>query len=180
MVRWTRVYAVACSIFVVLSTQAHQCAANTTTLRLLVMLNLGTRHEDSVWTPRWDRGLELLPAAQLAVDRINQDPTILPGPYIITEMDTGACDHGYPSDALFEFGGGGGGGGGGKLECLGGGSFPSSIAVYFIIATLQKLMPYYVATKNVEMIEMLLACINCLHLKHYIIEITQTLKLKYF
>ena len=104
MVRWTRVYAVACSIFVVLSTQACQCAANTTTLRLLVMLNLGTRQEDRVWTPRWDRGLELLPAAQLAVDRINQDPTILHGYHLdLTEMDTGGCDHGYPSDALFEF-----------------------------------------------------------------------------
>ena len=56
------------------------------------------------WTPRWDRGLELLPAAQLAVDRINQDPTILPVYNLqLTKLDTGACDHGYPSDAIFQF-----------------------------------------------------------------------------
>ena len=60
--------------------------------------------EDSAWTLRCDRGLELLPAAQLAVDRINQDPTILPGYNLeLTELDTGTCDHGYPSDALFQF-----------------------------------------------------------------------------
>ena len=48
--------------------------------------------------------------------------------------------------------------------------------MYFIIATLQKLIPYYIATKNVEMHAnmLILACINCLHLKHYI---TQTLKI---
>ena len=92
-------------LFVVLSTQAHlACATNITTLRLLVMLNLKTHQEDSAWTPRWDRGLELLPAAQLAVDRINQDPTILPGYNLeLTELDTGTCDHAYPSDALFQF-----------------------------------------------------------------------------
>ena len=50
--------------------------------------------EDSAWTPRWDRGLELLPAAQLAVDRINQDFTILPGYNLeLTELDAGICDH---------------------------------------------------------------------------------------
>ena len=92
-------------LFVVLSTQAHlACATNTTTLQLLVMLNLETHQEDSAWTPRWNRGLELLPAAQLAVDRINLDPTILPGYNLeLTELDTGTCDQGYPSDALFQF-----------------------------------------------------------------------------
>ena len=92
-------------LVVFLSTQAHQaCATNTTTLRLLVMLSLKTHQEDSAWTPRWNRGLELIPAAQLAVDRINQDPTILPGYNLeLTELDTGTCDHAYPSDALFQF-----------------------------------------------------------------------------
>ena len=92
-------------IFVILSSQAHlACATNTTTLQLLVMLNLKTHQEDSAWTPRWNRGLELLPAAQVAVDRINQDPTILPGYNLeLTELDTGTCDQGYPSDALFQF-----------------------------------------------------------------------------
>ena len=91
--------------FIILSAQAHPaCARNTTTLRLLVMLNLKTHQEDSAWTPRWNRGLELLPAAQLAVDRINQDPTILPGYNLeLTELNTETCDHGYPSDALFQF-----------------------------------------------------------------------------
>ena len=105
MMCWTRVYAVLAFLFVILSTQAHlACATNTTTLHLLVMLNLETNQEDSAWTPRWNRGLELLPAAQLAVDRINQDPTILPGYNLeLTELDTGTCDHGYPSDALFQF-----------------------------------------------------------------------------
>ena len=102
MVYWTRVVAF---LFVVLSAQAHlACAANTTTLRLLVMLNLKIRQEDSAWTPRWNRGLELLPAAQVAIDRINQDPTILPGYNLeLTELNTETCDHGYPSKALFQF-----------------------------------------------------------------------------
>ena len=105
MMCWTRLYAIAVSFFVVLSTQAHSaCAVNTTTLRVLVMLNLKTRQEDSARTPRWNRGLELLPAAQLAVDRINQDPTILSGYNLeLTELDTATCDHGYPSKALFQF-----------------------------------------------------------------------------
>ena len=98
-------YAVVAFFVGISSTQAYlSCATNTTTLRLLVMLNLKTHQEDSAWTPRWNRGLELLPAAQLAVDRINQDPTILPGYNLeLTEVNTGTCDHGYPSDALFQF-----------------------------------------------------------------------------
>ena len=92
-------------IFVILSTQAYQaCATNTTTLQLLVMLNLRTHQENSAWIPRWNRGLELLPAAQLAVERINQDPAILPGYNLeLTELDTGTCDQGYPGSALFQF-----------------------------------------------------------------------------
>ena len=104
MVCLTRMYVVVAFLFAILSTQAYlACATNTTTLRLLVMLNLRTQ-EDSAWTPRWNRGLELLPDAQLAVERINQDPTILPGYNLeLTELDTGTCDQGYPSDALFQF-----------------------------------------------------------------------------
>ena len=99
------VFCVRLCIFVILSTQAYPaCATNTITLRLLVMLNLRTHQEDSAWIPRWNRGLELLPAAQLAVERINQDPTILPGYNLeLTELDTGTCDQGYPSGALFQF-----------------------------------------------------------------------------
>ena len=38
------------------------------------------------------------------MDRINQDSTILPGYNLeLTELDTGTCDRGYPSDALFQF-----------------------------------------------------------------------------
>ena len=105
MVCLTRMYVVVAFLFAILSTQAYlACATNTTTLRLLVMLNLRTHQEDSAWTPRWNRGLELLPAAQLAVERINQDPTILPGYNLeLTELDTGTCDQGYPSYALFQF-----------------------------------------------------------------------------
>ena len=105
MVYWTRVYAVVAFLIGILSTQAYlSCATNTSTLRLLVMLNLKTHQVDNAWTPRWNRGLELLPAAQVAVDRINQDPTILPGYNLeLTELDTGTCDHGYPSKALFQF-----------------------------------------------------------------------------
>ena len=105
MVCCIRQYVIVAFFFVVLSAQAHSaCAVNTTTLRLLVMLNLKTHQEDNAWTPRWDMGLELLPAAQLAVDRINQDPTILPGYNLeLTELNTETCDHGYPSDALFHF-----------------------------------------------------------------------------
>ena len=90
-------------LLIMLSTQTYQaCATNTTTLRLLVMLNLRTPQEDSAWTPRWNRRLELLPAAQLAVERINQDPTILPGYNLeLTEQDNGTCDQGYPGGASF-------------------------------------------------------------------------------
>ena len=105
MVCWDRLYVVVFFFLVILSTQAYlACATNTTTLRLLVMLNLRTHQEDSAWTPRWNRGLELLPAVQLAVERINQVPTILPGYNLeLTELDTGTCDQGYPSGALFQF-----------------------------------------------------------------------------
>ena len=38
------------------------------------------------------------------MERINQDLTILPGYNLeLTELDTGTCDQGYPSDALFQF-----------------------------------------------------------------------------
>ena len=66
-------------------------------------MNLKTHQEDSVWThARWDRGLKLLPAAQLHGSGQNQ-----PGSHRynleLTELDTGTCDHGYPSDAFFQF-----------------------------------------------------------------------------
>ena len=43
-------------------------------LQLLVVLNVQGGHG----VPRWDRGAEILPAAQLAVKRINEDFNFLP------------------------------------------------------------------------------------------------------
>ena len=46
--------------------------------------------------PWWDRGLEILPAAQLAVDKINGDPSILPGYQLeLIQVDTGTCTHSF-------------------------------------------------------------------------------------
>lgn len=68
--------------------------ANTTStslkLQLLVMLPLDpliddhdstmdTHHDDSEKIQKWDRGLEMLPGAQIAVEAINKDPCLLPG-----------------------------------------------------------------------------------------------------
>ena len=52
------------------------------------------------------------PVATLKWPELPRGPNYPALPYHLdlTEIDTGACDHGYPSDALFEFGGGGGGG----------------------------------------------------------------------
>ena len=86
MVLWTKVYVRTALLLMMLSTQAYQvCATNTTTLRLLVMLNLRTHQEDSTWTPRWDRGLELLPASCTVSSRQNQ-----PGPHHPTWVQPGA------------------------------------------------------------------------------------------
>ena len=56
--------------------------------------------------PRWDRGLEILPAAQLAVDKINRDPNILPGYQLeLIQVDTGTCTHSFQfhSEGLINF-----------------------------------------------------------------------------
>ena len=63
-----------------LYTQVQQaCAMNTTTFSILVMINLRTCEEDSTWTRKWNKRLELNPSSQQAVDRINQCSIILPG-----------------------------------------------------------------------------------------------------
>ena len=97
-------YVATALLLTMLSTQAYisrLCNKFNHTSTLIVMLNIKSH---LTWIQRRNRGLELLPAAQVAVERINQDPTILPGYNLeLTELDTGTCDQGYPSDALFQF-----------------------------------------------------------------------------
>ena len=73
---------------------------NRSVLQLLVVLNV----EGGPEVPRWDRGLEILPAAQLAVDKINGDPSILPGYNLeLIQVDTGKCTHNFHSEGLINF-----------------------------------------------------------------------------
>ena len=76
-------------------------SGNGSVLRLLIALNVQGGPE----VPRWDRGLEILPAAQLAVDKVNGDPSILPGYQLEPiQVDTGTCrTHGFQSEALINF-----------------------------------------------------------------------------
>ena len=68
--------------------------------QLLVVVNV----EGGPGVPRWDRGLEILPAAQLAVDKINRDPSILPGYQLaLIQVDTGTCTHNFHSEGLINF-----------------------------------------------------------------------------
>ena len=49
-------------------------------IRLLTILPYPVQHPDSVsLRPYWDGGLAVLPAAQLAVEHVNQDPMTIPG-----------------------------------------------------------------------------------------------------
>lgn len=48
-------------------------------LQILIMLPLNPIAEDNHQTQKWDRGLEMLPGAQIAVESINKDPYFLPG-----------------------------------------------------------------------------------------------------
>ena len=67
-------------------------SSNESILQLLVILNVQGGSE----VPRWDRGLDILPAAQLAVDKINGDPNILPGYQLeLLQVDTGTCTHSF-------------------------------------------------------------------------------------
>ena len=58
--------------------QAETASNHTSVLKLLVVLNLQQGPMEQ-WVPSWDRGHEILPLAQQAIDRINRDPSILPG-----------------------------------------------------------------------------------------------------
>ena len=74
--------------------------SNESVLQLLVVLNV----EGGPGVPRWDRGLEILPAAQLVVDKINGDPSILPGYQLeLVQVDTGKCTHNFHSEGLINF-----------------------------------------------------------------------------
>ena len=75
-------------------------SSNESVLQLLVVLNVQGGPE----VPRWDRGLEILPAAQLAVEKINGDCSILPGYRLeLVQVDTGTCTHNFHSEALINF-----------------------------------------------------------------------------
>ena len=52
------------------------CTSNRTQIQLLLMLHFPTEEDHEVKI--WDRGQEILPAAQLAVEEINTNATILP------------------------------------------------------------------------------------------------------
>jgi len=69
-------------------------------LQLLVVLNV----QGGPGVPKWDRGLEILPAAQLAANMINRDPSILPGHHLeLIQVDTGTCIPSFDSKALINF-----------------------------------------------------------------------------
>ena len=61
--------------------------------------------EDLHEVPRWDQRLEILPAAQVAVDKVNGDPSILPGYQLeLIQVDTGPCHtHSFQSEGLINF-----------------------------------------------------------------------------
>ena len=69
-------------------------------LQLLVVVNV----QGGPGVPRWDRGLEILPAAQLVVDKINRDPSILTGHQLaLIQVDTGTCTYNFHSEGLINF-----------------------------------------------------------------------------
>ena len=74
--------------------------SNVSVLQLLVVLNVQGGHG----APRWDRGTEILPAAQLAVERINEDLSFLPEYRLeLVPVDTGTCTSDFNSEALINF-----------------------------------------------------------------------------
>ena len=74
--------------------------SNVSVLQLLVVLNVQGGHG----APRWDRGTEILPAAQLAVERINEDLSFLPEYHLeLVPVDTGTCTNDFKSEALINF-----------------------------------------------------------------------------
>ena len=74
--------------------------ASAQVLQLLAVLNVQGGHG----VPRWDRGTEILPAAQLAVERINEDLSFLPEYRLeLVPVDTGTCTSDFNSEALINF-----------------------------------------------------------------------------
>ena len=86
--------------------QAHQAetASNrTSVLKLLLVLNLQQGPMEQ-WVPSWDRGHEILPLAQQAIDSINRDPSILPGYNLeLVNVDSGFCTPNFHTEALLNF-----------------------------------------------------------------------------
>ena len=63
-------------------------------LQILVMLPLNPQNDSAQteMTQKWDRGLEMLPGAQLAVEAVNKDPQLLPGYDLeLVEISTDPC-----------------------------------------------------------------------------------------
>jgi len=77
--------------------QGHSSAG---VLQVLVVLNV----QGGNGTPRWDRGIEILPAAQLAVERINGDLSFLPEYHLkLVPVDTETCTNDFNGEALINF-----------------------------------------------------------------------------
>ena len=76
------------------------CHGDSITFQLLVVLNV----QGGPGVPNWDRGLEILPAAQQAADRVNGNPSILHGHHLeLIQVDTGTCIPNFDSKALINF-----------------------------------------------------------------------------
>lgn len=71
--------------------------------KLQVVVVLPLEHGD--WpTSSWERGLEILPGAQLAIEHINQDHDILPGNQLeLVVIDSGRCRKVLNKDLLIDF-----------------------------------------------------------------------------
>ena len=83
-----------------------KAAVENVSVQLFVVLPLSPSLTESATAARWERGLEILPAAHIAVERINQEPTILPGYQLqLVEIDSGTCtDNALKmTDALLNF-----------------------------------------------------------------------------
>ena len=92
-----------CAILHITVHQAATAGSRRSVLQLLLVLNLqqGPMEE---WVPSWDKGFEILPAAHLAVDRINSDPNILPGYHLeLLKVATGPCTPNFHIEALLNF-----------------------------------------------------------------------------
>ena len=93
------------------SSESRTCTSNSSTInetenegiiRLLTILPYPVPPNDSVsLRPFWDGGLAVLPAAQLAVEHVNQDPNTLPGYRVELLNVDGGCD--VYSRALMNF-----------------------------------------------------------------------------